>query len=82
VRALGVDVGGPKKGLDVVALDDDLGVVRSRARVAVEDLAAVIDDVEPDVIAIDSPPGPALRGTSRQAERDLARLGIVPSMDG
>jgi predicted nuclease with RNAse H fold len=76
VRALGIDVGGPKKGLDVVVLDEDLTILGSHAHLAVEGLEAIIRTVEPAVIAIDSPPRPALHGNARRAERHLAKIGI------
>ena len=76
MRALGVDVGGPNKGLDVVALDEDLTIVEHRAHVPVYGLSAMLGELVPDVIAIDSPPALALSGSSRKAERDLGSIGI------
>jgi len=73
--ALGIDVG-VGKGLDVVLLDEALKPLAMRRRVDVETLGELIDDVGPDVIAIDSPPSWGETGGCRQTESDLRRLGI------
>jgi predicted RNase H-like nuclease len=75
VRALGIDVG-VGKGLDLVLMDERRVPLRVVPRVGLERLAGLIDDLTPDVIAIDSPPGWASRGTSRLTERTLAELNI------
>jgi predicted nuclease with RNAse H fold len=75
LRALGIDVG-VTKGLDLVVLEDDLEPGPTWRRVGLGELGALIDRVRPDIVSIDSPPGWARRGRSREAERDLRRLGI------
>ena len=62
--------------LDVIAMDTDSTIVFGPTKVAVEGLATVIRDLEPDVIAIDSPPEWALIGKSRPIALQLARMGI------
>ena len=72
--ALGVDVAA-RRGCDVVALGDDL-VALPVARVhTAEDLRAVLADLDPDVVGIDSPPRWAIQGP-RACERALTRRGI------
>jgi predicted nuclease with RNAse H fold len=51
-------------------------IVWGPTKVPEDELAAVIRDVEPDVIAIDSPPEWAVTGKSRPIELHLARMGI------
>jgi predicted nuclease with RNAse H fold len=75
LRALGIDVG-VTKGLDLVVLDDDLIPRQAWRRVGLGQLGGLIQEVSPDVVAIDSPPGWARSGRSRKAERDLRALGI------
>ncbi len=75
-RALGIDVGGPKKGLDLVVLDErrvPVDVVRRADLSRVSDLIA---QWKPAVIAVDSPPRWGANGRSRLTERELARLNI------
>ncbi|MEP7060224.1 MAG: DUF429 domain-containing protein [Actinomycetota bacterium] len=75
-RCLGIDVGGPKKGLDVVVLDEariPLDVVRGAG---LAEVTARIAQWKPTVIAIDSPPRWGAEGRSRLTERELARLNI------
>jgi predicted nuclease with RNAse H fold len=75
-RCLGIDVGGPKKGLDLVVLDEQrvpLDVARGAG------LAEVADRIarwKPAVIAVDAPPRWGATGRSRLTERELARLNI------
>jgi predicted nuclease with RNAse H fold len=72
-----VDVAQERKGLDLVALDSDRQVMASHGRLTVDQVAKlVLDDLRPDMVCIDSPSGWSRSGRSRQAERDLARLGI------
>ena len=74
--ALGVDVS-LRRGLDVVLLDADRRLVGTpRLRVAPDELGEVASELRPDVIAIDSPPGPARTGRSRAGERALLAMGI------
>lgn len=76
MRALGVDVG-VRKGLDVVVLADGAPEpTEVRRRVQVADLPAVADELAPDVVAIDGPPGWAVSGRSRLTERELRWFGI------
>lgn len=75
--SLGVDVAEERKGLDVVVLDERRGVVAQRRRAAVADVAALVGELRPDVVCIDSPPAWAATGRSRAAERELRRLGIT-----
>jgi predicted nuclease with RNAse H fold len=75
VRSLGIDVG-VTKGLDLVLLDDTLRPVETARRVDPSDLANLIQDMEPDVVAIDSPPAWGLGKGSRRTERELRAFGI------
>jgi len=75
VRALGIDVG-VRKGLDLVLMDAGRGVLETERRVHVDDLAKLVPDLEPDVVAIDAPPGWAADGRSRLTERELRWFGI------
>lgn len=73
---VGVDVS-VRRGLDLVALDGQRRLVEAPlARQTPDDLEAVIRRLEPDAVAIDSPPAWGLRGTSRRAERELIALGL------
>ncbi|HSJ51653.1 MAG TPA: DUF429 domain-containing protein [Actinomycetota bacterium] len=74
MRSLGVDVG-VRKGLDLV-LVDGREVLDTARRVAVDRFAALVDDLGPDVVAIDAPPGWAATGRSRRTERELRWFGI------
>jgi len=76
LRSLGIDVGMPPKWLDVVILDGDLRVVYQKRRVLPEHIPALLASWRPDVVAIDAPPSCAISGSSRAADRHLARLGI------
>jgi predicted nuclease with RNAse H fold len=75
VRALGVDVG-VRKGLDLVLLDQARSILDTHRRVRPQELAALVDDLGPDVVAIDAPPGWASSGRSRLTERELRWFGI------
>jgi predicted nuclease with RNAse H fold len=74
VRALGIDVG-VRKGLDIVLLEGSSPVATHRG-VRLEDTRPLIEEAEADVVAIDSPPGWAGRGRSRQTEREIRLFGI------
>jgi hypothetical protein len=77
VRSLGIDVGGRRKRLDLVLLDDRRQPFPILSRVDVEDVTRLILELRPDVVAIDSPPGWGADGMgSRETERQLAMLGI------
>jgi predicted RNase H-like nuclease len=75
VRALGIDVG-VGKGLDLVLIDERRDPVQVLPRVGLERVAGSIAEMEPDVIAIDSPPSWARGGRSRLTERLLAEFNI------
>ena len=75
MRSLGVDVG-VAKGLDLVLLDDSLRPVETARRVDPSDLANLINDMEPDVVAIDSPPAWGQSKGSRRTEQALREFGI------
>jgi predicted RNase H-like nuclease len=75
VRSLGIDVG-VGKGLDVVLLDERLVPLHVASRVHVPDVRRLIDELRPDVVAIDAPPRWAASGRSRLTERQLASLNI------
>jgi predicted nuclease with RNAse H fold len=75
VRSLGIDVG-VAKGLDVVLMDERLVPLAVRSHVRPAELGALLDDLHPDVIAIDSPPRWAPNGHSRRTERVLAACNI------
>jgi predicted RNase H-like nuclease len=75
VRALGIDVG-VGKGLDLVLLDERRVPLRVAPRVGLDRVVASIEEMEPDVIAIDAPPTWARDGRSRLTERVLAERNI------
>jgi predicted nuclease with RNAse H fold len=82
IRSLGIDVG-VRKGLDVVLLDDRLDLLDDRLEllslhrhVELGSLGALIDDLRPDVVAIDAPPAWGTSGGSRRTEAALRALGI------
>jgi predicted nuclease with RNAse H fold len=75
VHALGIDVG-VRRGLDVVALDDAREVQDTHRRLSPADVAALVRDDRPDVVAIDAPPAWAISGRSRLTERELRLFGI------
>ncbi len=75
MRALGIDVG-VAKGLDLVLMDERRRPVRAVPRVGLERLSRMVEEMEPDVVAIDAPPGWAATGRSRMTERTLARFNI------
>lgn len=74
MRALGIDVG-VRKGLDLVLLEGR-AVIDTARRVRVEELARLVGDLGPDVVAIDAPPAWASTGRSRLTERELRWFGI------
>ncbi len=73
--SLGIDVGAGK-GLDLVLLDEALAPLRIVSRVGTESLGRLIDEMKPDVVAIDAPPTWAPSGRSRLTERLLAELNL------
>lgn len=74
--SIGIDVAESRKGLDLVALDDDRHVLASHGRLTIEDVAQITMSLRPAVVCIDSPSGWSTSGSSRSAERQLARIGI------
>jgi predicted nuclease with RNAse H fold len=75
VRALGIDVA-VDKGLDVVLLDERRVPLAVRSGVRTGEVEAILGELGPDVVAIDSPPRWAASGRSRRTERELAALNI------
>lgn len=75
MRALGIDVG-VRKGLDLVLLDEDRRICEAARGVRLEELRALVEDLGPDVVAVDAPPGWARSGRSRLTERELRWFGI------
>jgi predicted nuclease with RNAse H fold len=75
VHALGVDVS-VGRGLDLVLLDDRLQILDTRRRIEVRALGPCLEELRPDVVAIDSPPAWGSIGGSRRTERELRVFGI------
>ena len=75
MRALGVDVG-VRKGLDLVLLGEDRAVLDTHRHVPPTEIARLVRDLGPDVVAIDAPPTWAASGRSRLTERELRWFGI------
>src|SRR5258708_5231792 len=73
---MGIDVA-IARGLDIVVLDDSLRVVFGPATLRLVGLPDLVRRIEPDVIAIDSPPAWGVSGKSRPIERQLQGLGIT-----
>ena len=77
MRSLGIDVGAKRKGLDAVLLDESMVPSHARRHAGLEEIAELIRQVRPDVVAIDSPPAWGRSpGGSRLTEREIRRLGI------
>lgn len=75
MRALGIDVG-VRKGLDLVLMDGARAILDTHRRARPDDLAALVADLRPGVVAIDAPPAWARSGKSRLTERELHWFGI------
>jgi len=75
--SVGIDVAEARKGLDLVALDGRRQIVGSLSHATVAQVAALIAELRPDVVCIDSPPAWAAEGRSRSGERGLRGLGIA-----
>lgn len=75
--AIGIDVAEERKGLDVVVISRDRRIVVSKGKATVADVAALVTELRPDVVCIDSPSGWSSSGRSRAAERELRKLGIT-----
>ena len=77
MRSLGIDVGAKRKGLDAVLLDDSMVPSEARRHAGLEEIAELIRQVRPDVVAIDSPPAWGRSpGGSRLTEQEIRRFGI------
>jgi len=76
VRSLGIDVGGPRKGLDIALMDAERVPYLVKPRASLDDVAAAIEQHAPQIVAIDSPPRWNAAGRSRRTERLLAEIGI------
>ena len=74
-RSLGIDVS-VGRGLDLVLLDDRHEILDARRRVEVRELGTALEELRPDVVAIDSPPAWGTKGGSRRTERELRLFGI------
>ncbi len=75
MRSLGIDVG-VAKGLDLVLMDERRVPLAVRTHVRPDDVGLLIDELHPDVVAIDSPPRWANTERSRLTERQLATCNI------
>lgn len=73
--SLGVDVGGSRKGYDLVLLDDARRIVRTQRHVTLDTLTGRIEAWRPDVVCIDSPPAWAV-GAPRATEAAVLALGL------
>lgn len=74
--AVGVDIAEARKGLDLIAIDSQLLLVAVQSRLTVEDVVRLVTEIRPAVVCIDSPAQWSTSGNSRQAERELSRVGI------
>jgi predicted nuclease with RNAse H fold len=73
MRWVGVDVGGERKGFDVAVIDA-MNLLDLRGRLTCVEVVAIVDDVDPCVVAIDSPRSCAHDGErSRECERNVAK---------
>lgn len=73
--ALGIDVS-LSHGLDAVVLDERGDLILPPTNINLSALRPLVDEIRPDVVAIDSPPAWAREGRSRPIERQLQKLGI------
>jgi predicted nuclease with RNAse H fold len=74
-RWMGVDVGGKRKGFDA-ALVEDGRLVGLRGRQSADQVAAWATEIEPTVIAIDSPRSPAAPGTTHRPDERAVRNAV------
>ncbi len=76
MKALSLGIGvSLSHGLDLVVMNERLRIEDVR-NADVKELAQVIRELNPSIIAIDSPPKFGVQGNSRSAERELNRRGI------
>lgn len=74
---VGIDVAEARKGLDLVALDEDRAVVASKGRLGLAEAARlVLHDLRPMLVCVDAPPGWARPGGRRGTERALSARGM------
>jgi predicted nuclease with RNAse H fold len=73
--ALGIDVS-LSHGLDAVVLNERGELTFPPENIDLSALRPLVDEVRPDIVAIDSPPAWAREGRSRPIECQLQRLGI------
>ncbi len=73
--SLGIDVGGERKGFDLVLLDEARTVLETARHVSVAQLPGLIDAWRPDCVGIDSPPMWGA-GRERVTETELRRHGL------
>jgi len=73
--ALGIDVGGTRKGYDLVLLDDTRAVLQTQRHVGLDALGGHIDAWRPDVVCIDSPSAWAI-DAPRKTEAYVLALGL------
>lgn len=74
--SVGIDVAEARKGLDLVALNSDRSIAAAERRLTVEEAVSAVLSLRPLVVCVDSPSGWSTSGKSRDAERQLARIGI------
>src|SRR6185437_7544699 len=67
---------GTLAGPGVGSGDRDRNVLTHRSRLSVSDAVSLTLALEPAIVCIDSPSAWSTSGPSRQAERELARIGI------
>lgn len=73
-RSLGVDVSAGR-GLDLILLEA-AKPPKSYPHVEIDGLLKIVDEVNPSIVAVDSPPRWCIAGRSREAQRQLARFCI------
>lgn len=77
VRALGVDVAVQAgRGLDIVLMDTERVPFAIVPKATRDDLARLVREWRPEIVAVDSPSRWASSGRSRLTENELARLNI------
>ncbi len=75
--AVGIDVAEARRGLDLVAIDQDRAVIAVHSHLTIEQAARLVtEEIQPAVVCIDSPAQWSTSGNSREAERALSRLGV------
>jgi predicted nuclease with RNAse H fold len=80
---VGIDVAEERKGLDLVALDQNRRVIASAGHLTVEDIRRlVLEELRPHMVCIDSPSSWSISGKSRESERELRKLGIMAFSTG